>query len=309
MKPSIVLSLLARGGSGSGISRRWTLCRLQIRLGNLPALQIGQAASLIVNVADLLVRLDVELSHLPTGRRVECLLEVRVQTAPVVHSLVGDLVLLVKTLGPVGGTVLFVEVGKSGREARGEAVLVVQRDGLLDRLVADHIAVSQILSDDAGSRLVLLINVVLVLILGFGGAGHVRTRNLINSVCRFDMHGRRSQLRVVEKKSSLCSPTHGLVSIVIIESDKRKQNSRFLLKGDSRRLGSVRLGRGRSHSQVGDLSTANKSASGHDRTITQLNKRQPYQKLKKSRTSFSVTEEAIPETWTTVLPVIVTEFD
>lgn len=114
------------------------------------------------------------------------------EAAPAVDGLVADLVVLVELLGLVEGVVLLVEVLQGGGEARGEAVLLVQRDGLLDRLVADDVAVRQVLGDDARARLVLLLDVVVVLVLGFGRAGDPRAGDVLEVVRRRDVHGGRA---------------------------------------------------------------------------------------------------------------------
>jgi hypothetical protein len=172
-----------------------------------------------VDVASLLVALDVEFAHFLAGWRVKGLLEVGAETPPAARGLVGDLVLLVDALGPVSGTVLAVEVGESRRKAGGDAVLVVQLDGPLDRRVAEHVSVGQIFSNDARAGLVLLLDVVLILILSFRRAGGLGAGNVINAVCRFDLHLRGAQLGFIKKKSSFGGPAAREKSDIIAESD------------------------------------------------------------------------------------------
>lgn len=78
-----------------------------------------------MNVADLLVGLNIKVPHFLARGGIKCLLKVRCQSTPVALSLVGDFVLLVKALGAIGGLGLVVKGGKSGSESAGEAVLLV----------------------------------------------------------------------------------------------------------------------------------------------------------------------------------------
>jgi hypothetical protein len=64
----------------------------------LAGLEVGKVTGLVVNIEDLLAALVVEVSELLAGRSTESLLKVRVQTRPGSNTLVGDTVLLVKTL-------------------------------------------------------------------------------------------------------------------------------------------------------------------------------------------------------------------
>jgi hypothetical protein len=70
--------------------------------------------------------------------------------------------------------------------------------------------VSQVLGNDAGSRLVFLFNVVLVLVLGFGRTGGVGASNVIDAVCGFDVNGGGAELSVVEKEGSLRRAAEGI---------------------------------------------------------------------------------------------------
>lgn len=78
-----------------------------------------------MNVADLLVGLNIKVTHFLARGVIERLLKVRSQTAPVAGSLVGDLVLLIQTLGAISGLGLVVKGSESRGESVGEAVLLV----------------------------------------------------------------------------------------------------------------------------------------------------------------------------------------
>lgn len=155
-----------------------------------------------MDITDLLIRLHVEVAQLLAGGVLERLLEVRVQTAPARDSPVGDLVALVQALGALGGVELLVEVGERGGESRGEPMLLVQGDGFLDRVVAHHISLGEVLGDDAGARLVFLGD-VFFLLLGGGGAG-LFAGEIVNLGGGFDMDGGAAQLGLVEEESCLC---------------------------------------------------------------------------------------------------------
>lgn len=152
-----------------------------------------------MDITDLLIGLGVKLTQLLAGGVLEGLLEVRVQAAPATESLVGDLIALVDSLGALGSVELLVEVAQSGGKAGGEAVLLVQGDSLLDRVVADHVSVSQVLGDNAGARLVLLGDVVLIFLLGTGGSS-LLTGEVVDVGGGLDVHGGAAQLGLVEEQ-------------------------------------------------------------------------------------------------------------
>lgn len=102
-----------------------------------------------MDITDLLIRLQVEIAHFPPCRGIERALKVRVQATPALLSLGGDVVLGVELLGTVGRVHLAVELRQGGCESRGETMLLVQRDGLLDGLIADRVAVSKVLGDNS----------------------------------------------------------------------------------------------------------------------------------------------------------------
>lgn len=115
-----------------------------------------------MNIANLLVALGVESGQLLSGGSVDGLFEIRAQSRPSAASLLGDTIAGVDTLGAVGGLYLAVEALEGGREAIRDAMLVIEGNGALDGIVADGVAVSEILGDDASARLVLLRDVILV---------------------------------------------------------------------------------------------------------------------------------------------------
>lgn len=214
------LSLGSFGRSGvrsTSRGARRSLDGLLVRVGDLSTLQIGQTSGLGVDVAHLLVGLDVEVANLTASRGAERLLKVGVETLPAAGGLVGDLVALIESLGTLCSLVLLVEVGQGSGEAVGDAVLLVQGDGLLDRLVADYIAMCKVFGNDSRAWLVLLVQLVVVLVLGVTGAGGLGTSNVVEAVGCSDVYSRRTKLSVVEEKSSLSSTVSRRVSIRVIE--------------------------------------------------------------------------------------------
>ena len=67
-----------------------------------------------------------------------------------------DAVGLVDSSRLVSRLVLAVEILQSAGEAVGDAVLVVQSDSVLNGFVADHVAVREILGENARTRLIFL---------------------------------------------------------------------------------------------------------------------------------------------------------
>lgn len=115
-----------------------------------------------MDVADLLVALDVEGANLLAGGRTDGLLEISVQALPSGLSLIGDAIVVVKTLGLVSRLVLLIEGGQGVGELRADTVLVVECDGLLNGVVADHVTVREVLGNDARAGLVFLRDLVVV---------------------------------------------------------------------------------------------------------------------------------------------------
>lgn len=158
-----------------------------------------------MNIAHLLIGLGVKVPQLPARGSVEGLLEVVVQTTPASGRFVAELVVLVQTASTVRGMVLLVEGRQSAGEARREPVLVVQGNGLLDGIVAEGVAVGQVLSYNARTGLVLLLEVVVVLVLGLSGAGGLLAGDVVEALGSLDVHERGTKLGVVEEKSGLSS--------------------------------------------------------------------------------------------------------
>lgn len=110
-----------------------------------------------------------------------------------------DAVVLIGGLGAVGGVVLAVELVELIEEACSNTVLVVKLDSALDRGVANHVAVCQVLGNDTRPRLLLLCDLVRVTV-GVGGyISFVR----VGARCRSYADVRGAQLGVVEKEGGL----------------------------------------------------------------------------------------------------------
>lgn len=143
-----------------------------------------------MDVPHLLVGLDIEVTELLPGRRAESLLEVRMKPPPASGSLVADLVTLIESPYTIGGVVLLVEVGQGRGEFSGHAVLLVEGDCLLEGLVAQRVAMGEVLSDDSRAGLIFLWNVAFVWNLGIStgfAAGDV-----VEGLRCGDVHGRRA---------------------------------------------------------------------------------------------------------------------
>lgn len=141
-------------------------------MGNLPILQIGQPPRLVVDIAHLLISLQIEIPQLATIRGVQRLLKVRVNPAPAARGLGAQLVALVETARAVGCLNLLVEVAERSGEAGGEAVLLVQGNRLLEGRVAQRVSVGEVLGENARPWLILLRDVVVLLLFGrLGGVG------------------------------------------------------------------------------------------------------------------------------------------
>lgn len=94
-------------GSSRGSSRRSSNT---LSLTSLTLLQIRQTTSLSMNIADLLIGLNIKVTQLLTGGVLQSLLEVRAQAAPASSRLSGDLVAIIDTASALGGIVLLIEV-------------------------------------------------------------------------------------------------------------------------------------------------------------------------------------------------------
>ena len=117
-----------------------------------------------MDIADLLVALGVKCRKLLTSGGIDGFLKVRAQAGPSSAGFLGDTIAGIDAFGAVAGLVLAVEVGKSGGEAVGDTMLVVECNGTLDGIVADGVPVRQIFGNDARTWLVFLSDVMLVAI-------------------------------------------------------------------------------------------------------------------------------------------------
>lgn len=153
-----------------------------------------------MDVLHLLGSLRVEVDELLARGGAGRLLKVRPQPRKERVGLLGHAVGLVDALGLVGGVVLGIEVLKGGEEAVGDAVLVVKVDGSLDGLVSYDVAMGHVLGDDAGSRLLLLRDLVAV---SLGVLGEVASVVVVAAAGRSDLDVAGSELRVVEKEGRL----------------------------------------------------------------------------------------------------------
>ena len=104
-------------------------------IARLSSLQVCQSPRLGMDIPNLLITLNVEISDLLARRRPHCLLEIRVETHPCLVCFVGDAVGGVDSPGFVGGLGLVIEIGQGSGESIADAVFVVQGDGILDGLV------------------------------------------------------------------------------------------------------------------------------------------------------------------------------
>lgn len=173
-------------------------------------------AGLVVDITDLLISLDVEISHFLARRGIERLLEIRSQSTPVSAGLVSDFIFLIKTLGSISGFGLVVESGERGSKAAGEAVFLVQSNRFLDCLVADRVTLSEILGDNPRARLVLLFNIVMVFVLGLLGTSGMTARDLVDAVSGFHVHGGGTELSIIQQQCSLgCSIENKIIELVI----------------------------------------------------------------------------------------------
>lgn len=190
-------------------------------------LDIGQSAGLGVNVLDLARALSVELDNLTASVGGASLLKVRVEASEEVVGAVGEAVALVSGASTVGSVVLLVQVLDGAQEAGRDVVLGVKLDGMLDGGIANDVAVSEVLSQDTGTGLLFLCNVVrLALRVGGTTAG-----NLFVGMGAGDGDVVGAKLSVVEQQSSL--------------------HSSLLLKGDVCALGLALSG----ELDVGNLAT------------------------------------------------------
>lgn len=102
----------------------------------------------------------------------------------------GDAVALIGSLGAIRGVVLAIQLIQFVEELCGDAVLVVELDGALNRSIADDVAMSEVFGDNARPRLLLLCNLVSITVgVGgdVGGFGVISTRACCG--CHADVRG------------------------------------------------------------------------------------------------------------------------
>lgn len=121
-----------------------------------------------MDIPNLLISLDVEIPNFLTRGRSKGLFEIRAQPTPPAGCSFGDARALTQSPGAVGRMELAIEIRERGCELVGKAVLLVDRDGLLDCVVADHVALCEVFGKDAGAWLILLLEVVVILVFGLG---------------------------------------------------------------------------------------------------------------------------------------------
>lgn len=158
-----------------------------------------------MDVANLLISLGVEVPQFLARGSAHGLLKVAVETAPAAGSLVAELVAFVESLGAVRSAGLLVKVAEDAGEAGREAVLLVNGNGPLDSLVADRVAVGEVLCEDARAGLVFLLEVVLVLVFGVRGGGALRAGHVVDGLSGLDGYDGGAELGLVEEEGGLCS--------------------------------------------------------------------------------------------------------
>jgi len=105
----------SRDRRGGSLSRSSTLTFSLLRLSGL---QVCESPGFVVDIANLLIGLGVEIAQLLAGRRAEGLLEVAVQTAEAANGLIAELVALIEASSAVSSARLLIEVAQHAREAR-----------------------------------------------------------------------------------------------------------------------------------------------------------------------------------------------
>ena len=191
-------------------------------------LQFRQSASLGVHLLHLSAASSVEVNDLLAGGGVGRLLEVRAQTKEEGVGALADTVALVSGFGSVRRVVLLVEVLEGAKEAVGDAVLVIELEGALDRSITDDVAVGEVLGQNARTGLLLLRDIVRVAVL----------ISLIVSAVVVGIATGTGDRELVGTKLSVVQEKSGLLGS-------------FLLKGN---LGGLGLAFG-SDLEIGDLST------------------------------------------------------
>ena len=109
-----------------------------------------------MNIPHLLIRLQIEIPHFLPTRRAQGLVKVGMQTLPTTGGAIADPVVLIQGFRFFRGLVLVVEIVECGAELVGDAVLLVEFDGLLENLITQRVAVSQVFGGDPGAGFFLL---------------------------------------------------------------------------------------------------------------------------------------------------------
>ena len=110
-----------------------------------------------MHVQHLLFTGFVERAKLAAGGRIKDAIEIGVHAAPGFSCLLGDTKATVRSASTLARLdIALVEVLESGGEAGRDAVLFIEGNGTLNRLVGDGVAVGKVLGHDAGTRFVLL---------------------------------------------------------------------------------------------------------------------------------------------------------
>lgn len=86
-------------------------------------------------------------------------------------------------------------------------MLLVKADSPLDRSVAQGVTVGKVLGDNTGTRLVFLLQVMVVLVFGVCGVGGLVTGNVLNALGGLDVDDGSTKLGLVKEEGSLCSTT------------------------------------------------------------------------------------------------------
>ena len=101
-----------------------------------------------MNVSNLLVALCVETYEFLTSRCSHRFLKVRIDAPPSRSRLVGDTIALVKPLGAIARLVFRIELCEGVGEAIGDTMLIVKGDSTLNRGVANHVTVGEVLGNN-----------------------------------------------------------------------------------------------------------------------------------------------------------------
>ena len=187
-------------GSGNGLS-----------FGVLARFEICQSSSLVVDVSDLSVALNVEFSDLLTSRSTEGFLEVRGEATPSTCGLVAHSVLGVHGPGRVGSLIFRIEAVQGARKSLTDTVLLIQRNGLLDDLIGHDIAMGKVFGNNSRSWLVFLVKVIIAR--RGGDCGASLRSDSINVASGGDTNLRLPKLRAVKEECSLCRSGRDSISL------------------------------------------------------------------------------------------------